>query len=185
MYADLNGDHIVDGNDKSVAGYATRPEYVFGMNMGFDWKGFNFTMQWVGSKNVNRMYDIEYRIPYTNAGKRGLLTYFYDGCWTPENQLGATYPRPSEESESWNSEPSTLWLVDASYLRLKSLSFGYTITGKKFLKKLGLSSLGLNFSGYNLLTFSPLKYLDPESDPNRFGDYPLIKVYSFGLNLNF
>ena len=58
------------------------------MNMGFDWKGFNFTMQWVGSKNVNRMYDIEYRIPYTNAGKRGLLTYFYDGCWTPENQLG-------------------------------------------------------------------------------------------------
>ena len=185
MYADLNGDHIVDGNDKSVAGYATRPEYVFGMNMGFDWKGFNFTMQWVGSKNVNRMYDIEYRIPYTNAGKRGLLTYFYDGCWTPDNQLGATYPRPSEESESWNSEPSTLWLVDASYLRLKSLSFGYTITGKKFLKKLGLSSLGLNFSGYNLLTFSPLKYLDPESDPNRFGDYPLIKVYSFGLNLNF
>lgn len=185
MYADLNGDHIVDGNDKSVAGYATRPEYVFGMNMGFDWKGFNFTMQWVGSKNVNRMYDIEYRIPYTNAGKRGLLTYFYDGCWTPENQLGAVYPRPSEESESWNSEPSTLWLVDASYLRLKSLSFGYTITGKKFLKKLGLSSLGLNFSGYNLLTFSPLKYLDPESDPNRFGDYPLIKVYSFGLNLNF
>ena len=185
MYADLNGDHIVDGNDKSVAGYATRPEYVFGMNMGFDWKGFNFTMQWVGSKNVNRMYDIEYRIPYTNAGKRGLLTYFYDGCWTPENQLGAVYPRPSEESESWNSEPSTLWLVDASYLRLKSLSFGYTITGKKFLKKLGLSSLGLNFSGYNLLTFSPLKYLDPESDPNRFGYYPLIKVYSFGLNLNF
>ena len=185
MYADLNGDHIVDGNDKSVAGYATRPEYVFGMNMGFDWKGFNFTMQWVGSKNVNRMYDIEYRIPYTNAGKRGLLTYFYDGCWTPENQLGAVYPRPSEESESWNSAPSTLWLVDASYLRLKSLSFGYTITGKKFLKKLGLSSLGLNFSGYNLLTFSPLKYLDPESDPNRFGDYPLIKVYSFGLNLNF
>lgn len=68
------------------------------------------------------MYDIEYRIPYTNAGKRGLLTYFYDGCWTPENQLGAVYPRPSEESESWNSEPSTLWLVDASYLRLKSLS---------------------------------------------------------------
>ena len=181
MYADLNGDHIVDGNDKSVAGYATRPEYVFGMNMGFDWKGFNFTMQWVGSKNVNRMYDIEYRIPYTNAGKRGLLTYFYDGCWTPENQLGAVYPRPSEESESWKSEPSTLWLVDASYLRLKSLSFGYTITGKKFLKKLGLSSLGLNFSGYNLLTFSPLKYLDPESDPNRFGDYPLIKVYSLSL----
>lgn len=76
MYADLNGDHVVDGNDKCVTGFATRPEYVFGMNMGFNWKGFDLSMQWVGSKNVNRMYEIEYRIPYTNAGKRGLLTYF-------------------------------------------------------------------------------------------------------------
>ena len=185
MYADLNGDHVVDGNDKCVTGFATRPEYVFGMNMGFNWKGFDLSMQWVGSKNVNRMYEIEYRIPYTNAGKRGLLTYFYEGCWTEENQLGAVYPRASETSESWNSEPSTLWLADASYLRLKSLSLSYTLTGKKFLKKLGLTSLGFNFSGYNLLTFSPLKYLDPESNPDNYGEYPLIKVYSFGLNLNF
>ena len=73
----------------------------------------------------------------------------------------------------------------ASYLRLKSLSLSYTLTGKKFLKKLGLTSLGFNFSGYNLLTFSPLKYLDPESNPDNYGEYPLIKVYSFGLNLNF
>ena len=185
MYRDLNGDMIVDGNDKSVYGYSDRPEYTFGLNMGCNWKGFSFSMQWAGATNVNRMYDIEYRIPFTNAGKRGLLTYFYDGCWTPENQLGAKYPRPSEESESWNSEPSTLWLEDASYLRLKSLNIGYTITNNQFLKKLGINSLGLTFSGYNLLTFSPLKYLDPESKPDRFGDYPLIKLYSFGLNLNF
>lgn len=185
MYADLNHDNIIDGNDKCVAGYATRPEYTFGLNAGFNWKGFSFSMNWVGATNVSRMYDIEYRIPFTNAGKRGLLTYFYDGCWTPENQLDAVYPRASETSESWNSEDSTLWLVDASYVRLKSLNLGYTIRDNQFLKKLGINSLGLTFSGYNLLTFSPLKYLDPESDPDRFGAYPLVKTYSFGLNLNF
>lgn len=185
MYADLNGDKVVDGNDRCVSGYSDRPEYTFGLNMGCSWKGFSFSMQWAGATNVSRMYDIEYRIPFTNAGKRGLLTYFYDGCWTPENQLGAIYPRPSEESESWNSEPSTLWLQDASYFRLKSLDIGYTFTDKPFLKKIGIKSLSLTFSGYNLLTFSPLKYLDPESKPDRFGDYPLIKLYSFGLNLNF
>lgn len=185
MYADLNNDGIVDGNDKCVAGYANRPEYTFGINAGFEWKGFSFSMQWTGAKNVNRMYDIEYRIPFTNAGTRGLLKYFYDGCWTPENQQGAIYPRPSEDSESWNSDDSTLWLADASYLRLKSVNMGYTFRNRAFLKKLGISSLGLTFSGYNLLTFSPMKYLDPESDPNRFGDYPLVKTYSFGLNLNF
>ncbi|MBR8723637.1 SusC/RagA family TonB-linked outer membrane protein [Bacteroides pyogenes] len=185
MYADLNGDNIVDGKDRCVAGYATRPEYTFGLNMGCNWKGFSFSMQWAGAANVSRMYDIEYRIPFTNAGKRGLLTYFYNDCWTPENQLGAVYPRPAEESESWNSEPSTLWLQDASYLRLKSLNVGYTISGNRLLKKVGVKSLGITFSGYNLLTFSPLKYIDPESNPDRLGDYPLIKLYSFGLNLNF
>lgn len=185
MYADLNGDNIVDGNDKFITGYSERPEYVFGLNLGCDWKGFTFSMQWAGATHVNKMYDIEYRIPFTNAGKRGLLSYFYDGCWTPENQLGAKYPRPAEQSESWNSDPSTLWLKDASYLRLKSLNIGYTITGKDFLKKIGINSLGITFSGYNLLTLSPLKYIDPESVTNNFGDYPLTKVYSFGLNLNF
>lgn len=185
MYQDLNGDHIVDGNDKCVTGYSNRPEYTFGLNMGFNWKGFSLSMQWAGATNVDKQYEVDYRIPFTNAGKRGLLTYFYDGCWTPENQLGAKYPRAAETSESWNSELSTLWIEDASYLRLKSLNIGYTISGKELLKKIGINSLGITFSGYNLLTFTPLKYIDPEGVTNNSGTYPLVKVYSFGLNLNF
>lgn len=185
MYQDLNGDNIVDGNDKCVTGYSNRPEYTFGLNMGFNWKGFSLSMQWTGATNVDKQYEIDYRIPFTNAGKRGLLTYFYDGCWTPENQLDAKYPRAAETSESWNSELSTLWIEDASYLRLKSLNIGYTISGKEFLKKIGINSLGITFSGYNLLTFTPLKYIDPEGVTNNSGTYPLVKVYSFGLNLNF
>ncbi len=185
MYQDLNGDNIVDGNDKCVTGYSNRPEYTFGLNAGFNWKGFNFSMQWAGATNVDKQYEVEYRIPFTNAGKRGLLTYFYKDCWTPENQLGAKYPRAAEESETWNSDLSTLWIKDATYLRLKSLNIGYTITGKEFLKKVGINSLGINFSGYNLLTFTPLKYIDPEVITNNSGDYPLVKLYSFGLNLNF
>lgn len=185
MYQDLNGDNIVDGNDKCVTGYSNRPEYTFGLNMGFNWKGFSLSMQWTGATNVDKQYEVDYRIPFTNAGKRGLLTYFYDGCWTPENQLGAKYPRAAEASESWNSELSTLWIEDASYLRLKSLNIGYTISGKEFLRKIGINSLGITFSGYNLLTFTPLKYIDPEGVTNNSGTYPLVKVYSFGLNLNF
>ncbi|MCD8229204.1 MAG: TonB-dependent receptor [Bacteroides ovatus] len=185
MHQDLNGDNIVDGNDKCVTGYSNRPEYTFGLNMGFNWKGFSLSMQWTGATNVDKQYEIDYRILFTNAGKRGLLTYFYDGCWTPENQLGAKYPRAAETSESWNSELSTLWIEDASYLRLKSLNIGYTISGKEFLKKIGINSLGITFSGYNLLTFTPLKYIDPEGVTNNSGTYPLVKVYSFGLNLNF
>lgn len=185
MYADLNNDNIVDGNDKMVTGYSDRPEYVFGLNGSFEWKGFNFSMQWTGATHVNKMMEIEYRIPFTNAGGRGLLSYFYEQCWTPEHQLGATLPRAAETSESWNSESSTLWLRDASYVRLKSASLGYTFSNKPVLKKLGIKSLGLTLSGYNLLTFSPLDIIDPEGLTTNIGDYPLVKLYSFGLNVNF
>lgn len=185
MYDDLNGDNIVNADDKMVTGYSDRPEYVFGLNAGFNWKGFNFSMQWTGATHVNKMMEIEFRIPFTNSGGRGLIDYFYEQCWTPENQLGAQLPRASETSEAWNSENSTLWLKNSSYLRLKNLNIGYTFSNKPLLKKLGINSLGLNLTGYNLLTFTSLNIIDPEGNTTNNGDYPLVKLYSLGLNINF
>lgn len=184
MYADLNKDGHVDADDKMVTGFSNRPEYIFGLNGGFDYKGFSFSMQWIGATNVNRALEIDYRIPFTNAGGRGLLQYFYDDCWTPENPNG-TLPRAAETSEAWNSEMSTLWLRDASYIRLKNITLGYTFKGEKLKSKLGIQSLGLSLSGYNLLTFSPFDIMDPESVATNTGKYPLVKVYSLGLNVNF
>ncbi len=183
MYADLSKDGKVNSDDKRIDGYSTRPEYVLGLNGGFSYKGFNFSMQWTGSANVSRMFDIEYRIPFTNAGGRGLLSYFYEDCWSPKNSDG-TLPRASKTSQSWNSENSTLWLRDASYLRLKTLTLGYTFNSPR-LKAAGISSLGLSLSGYNLLTITGLDIIDPESVPNNMGAYPLVKVYTLGVNINF
>lgn len=189
MFADLNGDNIVDANDQGVFGYSNRPEYTFGVNAGFDYKGFTFSMQWTGATNVDKLMQTDYIIPFTNAGGRGLLKHLYEGCWTPEN-MNAEYPRPAEATETWNfgsgnNPSSTLWLKDSSYIRLKSLNVGYTFRDKPLLKKLGLNSLSLTLSGYNLLTFSPLKLADPESLTTNSGGYPLSKLYSLGLNLNF
>lgn len=185
MYADLNRDNKVDGDDRCVTGFSERPEYMAGLNAGINWKGLSFSMQWTGAANVDKLLDIEYRIPFTNAGKRGLLTYFYEDCWTPENQKDSLYPRPSETSESWNSENSTLWLMDSSYIRLKNVTLGYTLSNMEWMKKIGIQSLVFTFSGYNLLTFSTLKVIDPEGQTTRTGDYPLVKLYNFGLNINF
>ena len=185
MYADLNKDGVVNGDDKCVTGYSSRPEYMFGLNAAFNWKGLSFSMQWTGATHVDKMLDIEYRIPFTNAGKRGLLSYFYEDCWTPENQKNAIYPRPSETSESWNSENSTLWLMDSSYIRLKNVTLGYTLSDMDWMKKVRISSLAFTFSGYNLLTFSRLKLIDPEGQTTRTGDYPLVRLYNFGININF
>lgn len=184
MYADLNNDGVVDGDDTMVAGFSNRPEYIFGLNGTFRYKGFSLTMNWVGATNVNKMMEIEYRIPFTNSGNRGLLQYFYDDCWTQENPDGAL-PRAAEASETWNSSNSTLWLRDASYIRLKTLTLGYTFRQNRFFKKLGISSLDLTLTGYNLLTFSPMKFEDPETVADNSGQYPLVKTYNLGLNINF
>ena len=184
MYADLNGDGIVNDEDKFVTGHGLYPEYTFGLNAGFNWKGFSFSMQWVGATNVDRyMYDT-FRYPFTEGNSRGLFTYFYEDCWTFENQDNATLPRPTLGGRSWNYANSTLWLRDASYLRLKNLTLGYTFNHPG-LKRAGISSMGVTFSGYNLLTFTSLKYLDPEITPTNSSGYPLVKLYSLGLNINF
>ncbi|MDD7559929.1 MAG: TonB-dependent receptor [Porphyromonas sp.] len=184
-YIDRNGDGKVDAFDKGYAGYSTLPEYILGLNAGFDVKGVSFAMQWTGAANVNKMLGIEYRIPFTNAGGRGLLDYFWENSWREGKEETATLPRPAEKSESWNSENSTLWLRDASYLRLKTVRLGYTFDHPKFLQPVGVKRLDITLSGYNLLTFTPLKEMDPETVANNQGNYPLVKTVTLGLNINF
>ena len=184
MYADLNGDNVVDGNDTMVYGYADRPEYMFGSNWKFSWKGFALNLNWIAATHVDKMLEVEYRIPFTNSGNRGLLDYFYYDCWTTENPNG-TLPRAAEKSEAWNSAPSTLWLRDASYIRLKSAQFGYTFGRNKFFDRMGINSMNHSFTGYNLLTFTGLTFQDPETVSNNDGVYPLVKTYNIALNINF
>jgi TonB-linked SusC/RagA family outer membrane protein len=185
MYSDLNGDGIVDAEDRMVYGYSSLPEYVFGLNGGFNYNGFGLVMNWAGATHVAKMIEEDYRAPFTTAGARGLIQYFVDDCWTPENQFQSTLPRAARTTWQWNSSPSTLWLRDASYLRLKTLSLSYTLRDKRYLDLFGVKSLMFNLSGYNLLTFTKLRTLDPEGNTQNNGAYPIIKTYNLGLTINF
>ena len=192
MYKDLSGDGIIDGRDRKYDGYPNRPEYVFGSNWRFGYKGFNLQLNWIAATNVSRVWNADYRIPFTNSGHRGLLQYFADGCWIDNDNPWApgredgTLPRFTKTNYPWNSMDSTLWTVDASYIRLKSASFGYTFSKNKVFSKLGISSLGLMFTGYNLLTFSKMKLQDPEAkSSSSSGNYPLVKTYNLAINITF
>ena len=192
MYKDLNHDNVIDGLDTMLDGYPDRPEYVFGSNWKFGWKGFNLSLNWVAATNVSRVWNADYRIPFTDTGHRGLLSYFAENCWIPNDNGWApgredgTMPRFTKTNNKWNSMDSTLWTVDASYLRLKSASFGYTFSQNKFLKKLGIGSFGLMFTGYNVLTFSKMTLQDPEAkSSDDHGEYPLVKTYNLAVNITF
>ena len=202
MYADIGGaldengnpvpDGKIDGLDKMYMGYPDRPEYVFGSNWKFGYKGFNLALNWIAATNVNRVWNADYRVPFTNSGHRGLLQMFAerswidnDNPWAPGREDG-DLPRFTKTNWSYNSEDSTLWVVDASYIRLKSASFGYTFTKGRLIDKLGIGSVGLMFTGYNILTFSKMTLQDPEAkSSDSDGTYPLVKTYNLALNINF
>ena len=192
MYKDLNGDMVIDGLDKMVDGYPDHPEYVFGSNWKFGYKGFNLSLNWVAATNVSREWNPDYRIPFTNSGHRGLLSYFAENCWIPNDNGWApgredgTLPRFTKTNYGWNSQDSTLWTVDSSYLRLKNASFGYTFSRGKFLNALGIGSLGIMFTGYNIFTLSKMTLQDPEArSDDSDGQYPLVKNYNIAINISF
>lgn len=184
MYADLNGDGVIDSDDQMAIGHSTRPAYTFGLNYGVNYKGWSLTMNWTGVAERSLMLNDSFRKPF-GGDSRGLMKFHADNRWTTETAATATMPRFSDKSGNWNTKPSSLWVKDGSYLKLKTLQLGYTFNNNPLLKKIGISQLGLTCSVYNLLTFDHFKIQDPESKPNDSNTYPITKTYSLGVNITF
>ncbi len=184
IYEDLNGDNKIDDLDRRPVGHSTIvPEYNFGLNLYFKWKGFDISATVSGVKNTSRILPSYFREPF-GGQNRGLFTYLYDGRWTEETANTAIYPRFSMASGDNNYRNSDLWIVDASYIRLKNVEVGYTITSPLF-QQMGLSNIRIYVNGYNLFTWSDFSYFDPESRPGSSGLYPMTKLYNVGLKFNF
>lgn len=186
VYVDLDGDGTIDSNDLSYSlGYTDDPEYTIGVNIGFEWKNLEVTTQWTGAWNVSRMLDETFRQPLGDTGNKGLLKYQYDHTWTPDNpDPNAKYPRATMTHASNNYAASTLYEVDASYLRLKSMQVAYHFNFP-FMQKIGMNQLTLALSGYNLLTFTSFEWGDPESRTSSRPSYPLTRTFALSLKLGF
>ena len=190
VFVDLDGNGIIDGNDKTrQLGYTDDPEYVLGLNAGFNWKNFEFNMQWTGAWGVTRMLGESFRMPFrsrTDYTTGGLLQYIVDNSWDPNNpSQDAEYPRATWTNGQVNNyQDCALYEKDASYLRLKTLMIAYTFDFP-FFERLGLSRAQLAFSGYNLLTFTPYIWGDPETTASTDPTYPLQRTYTLSLKLNF
>ena len=182
-YKDINGDGVVDSNDKVALGYPTTPEinYGFGLSMGYKWFDLSFFFQ--GQDRSSFFINPNNIVPL--VGARNVLQYIADSHWSPDDpKSNAFWPRLSADGSSNNVEQySTWWLRNGRFLRLKSLEFGYSLS-EKTLKKTPLKGFRVYFSGTNLLCFSQFKIWDPEMADNGLG-YPLQRVYSIGVNITF
>lgn len=189
VYVDLNGDRKIDANDMSRDyGYTDDPEYMAGINFGFSYKNWEVSTQWTGAWNVSRMISDVFRRPFRSAAENqygGLLSYHLDNTWSPENpSQDAKYPRATWINGDNNYAESTLYEQDSKYIRLKTLQVAYNFQ-LPFMKRLGMSTMQLAFSGYNLWTLTPYLWGDPEARASSSPAYPLSKTYTLSLKLGF
>ncbi|MEN6618472.1 MAG: TonB-dependent receptor [Rikenellaceae bacterium] len=214
-FKNLNGDNEISygGNtvdnpgDRKIIGNSL-PRYTYGINLDFDWNNFSLNMflQGVGKRDwypPSESYYFwgQYNRPYSPLPTTMVNNYYNSN---PDNpNPNAYFPRYSGLLAYTSSgslyQTQTRYLQDVSYLRLKNLTFSYNLP-KNAVRKIGADNITIFFTGQNLLTFSKLfkntKNIDPETiettNPdtgnNAFGGgngYPMLKTYTFGVNLNF
>ena len=175
---DLNGDGVINGDDRYRTNNSPIPEYVFGLTTSLQYKGFDLTLFFQGQTNAYS-YDgsvDEFGLQDLDNG----LVYRAANRWTVDNQEGATMPR----SNDWQPGTTDFFLYDATFIRLKNAELGYTIPAN-ILSKAGINNIRVFVNGTNLLTWAKeITWRDPEMS-NNFLDYPPLRIFSFGVNVKF
>ncbi len=179
-YEDTNGDGVVNVDDKVLVDVNTNPRSIFGMSLGARYKGFSLDLTLQGAFDFKTY--LSSTITKAFIDNATIQKWHIEERWTPENR-NATYPRLSTKRGSYDTE-STFWLKNASFIRLKSVQLQYNVPSA-FTSKLGLSNLNFYLQGFNLLTFSDMKIVDPSAPSyGGAGYYPVMKNFAFGLNVS-
>ncbi|WP_368106014.1 SusC/RagA family TonB-linked outer membrane protein [Bacteroides xylanisolvens] len=186
-YADLNGDGSIDDFDKGAIGKPNLPTTTLGWSFGGYWKGFSFNVLFQGS--------FDYSFAINGTGIESFKSQFqpiHTGRWTLDrykNGEEITFPRLTTNPSTINSAStymSDFWLINAWYIRLKTIDLGYQLP-KKVLPKY-VDNIRFYVNAYNLLTFTGYdKYQqDPEIKTNTAGDaYMNQRVVNLGVQLTF
>lgn len=177
-YKNQNGDDKIDANDRVVIG-DPNPHFLYGVNLGFDYKNFDLNMFFQGIGQKDRVIMDNFVRPFYDSS---IFEHHLD-YWTPEN-TGAKCPRIlNKDDGTHNYQQSDYWMINAGYFRMKNLQIGYTIP-REILRPAGFDRVRVYFSANNLFTVSDfVPGMDPESEKSV--SYPFARTYSFGLNVQF
>ncbi len=186
-YKDLNKDGVIDSYDRTIIA-GDKPLCYFGLDLGLEWKGLEFSMFWQGAYNrdiyINDRTLLEgfqsvgstYGQAYENLLAR----------WTPETAATARYPRLSVGGNDYNygnGYNSSLWVFNGNYIRLKNISLAYNLPELFCRNVLGGLRVKVFVNAQNLVTFSPCNLVDPEV--TSYTNTPLQRTIFTGINLKF
>jgi TonB-linked SusC/RagA family outer membrane protein len=186
-YEDWNGDGQISTQDNHPISTAGLPSITYGFTINAAYKGIDLSMTWNGAGKVFVSYIEQLNMPLWAGG--GALEQFMDR-WHPLDPTADPYDPNTEWVPGHFAYTGSAAFVNtlanaasAAYLRLKTVELGYTLP-QKFFGATGIKGLRVYANGYNPVTFTRLRYLDPEHPPSQFGYlYPLDIKLTFGLNI--
>jgi TonB-linked SusC/RagA family outer membrane protein len=185
-YKDTNDDGQITNADKQVDG-SPWPKFEMGANAGFDYKGIDFSMNWIGSFGAT-VYSAQRSILEVVDGQHNYLAGTQP--WTPENP-STTTPRANRGTTLTNRGDSDRFLESGSFARLKYIGVGYTFP-KEWVSTIGFDRARLSVSAQNVITITKYSGLDPEFTNGNifergvdFGSFPNVRTYSVGIEFGF
>jgi TonB-linked SusC/RagA family outer membrane protein len=195
-YKDINMDGQIDSQDFVPLGYPTTPEIIYGAGFSFGFRNFDLSAFFQGSArssfwiNTGTSKDNPSVVPFVDTdddnnihSQNALLQAIADSYWSEtDRNPHAFWPRLTDHQINNNTQRSTWFMHNGSFIRLKTAELGYTLP-EKLSRKLHLGMLRVYVSGTNLLTFSKFKLWDPEMAGGGL-NYPVQKVYNIGININ-
>lgn len=175
-YIDVDDDGEITNRDQIRIHKGAIPELVFGIPMGFSWKGFDVNILWQGQAMAKQLI-----LPQNlNID----VAYFNDRWISSTETPDAKYPRAYNYEDPVNDRGAEFWLRNASFLRLKNVEIAYCFT-PRLLQSWRISNLRVYLNGSNLFCFDGIKIMDPESTSPGGYYYPQTRVYNVGVNLVF
>lgn len=192
-YKDVNGDGIINDDDRAAIGATTRPNLTYGFGASARWKGLNLSLHFQGVGKSTYFIDgsTVYMFQLGDGWGNVLKDLADSDRWISQEISGdprtenpnASYPRLTYGNNSNNNRASTFWLRDGSYIRLKTVDIGYTLP-KSLVNKAYFNEVRVFLIGTNLLTWSGFKLWDPEMGSSHGKNYPLSKTVSLGVSVN-
>jgi TonB-linked SusC/RagA family outer membrane protein len=190
-YHDTDGNGVITDADRKFLGNP-HPDFTYGINLNLGYMGFDISAFFQGVKGNEIINMVKRWTDFNNqAGNRSLR--MLNESWTPENP-DAVLPI-LDANDSRSQQPSSYFIEDGSYFRMKNLTIGYTLPAKA-LSKIGLTTARIYVQGQNLFTITKYSGIDPEvtsvgSTPGTTvlgvdqGNYPRSKMYQVGINFGF
>ena len=182
-YKDQNGDKQIDEHDVVAIGHSTTPGLFYGINVGFEYKGFGVDMLFQGAGQVSRMLNTASVYWPLRDGKSNLSKWYIEDNvrWTEETKNTATLPRLTTLNNANNFRSSTQWLANGSYFKLRNLNIYYNLP-QKWVKSMRMEKCQVYVRGNNLFSLDHIDYSNCEDLSVNYPD--LMSVY-VGLNINF